>query len=135
MAVLIAAGGESTTSLTGTAVRILADRADLQDQLRGRSIHSVPTFVEEACRFDPPFRGHYRTVKEDVELDGTFCPGRIASRVWCGRLRIVIPLITTMPTRCRSGARPNPRHHMGFGWGIQPLRWSAARAGRSEGGH
>ena len=73
LTVLIAAGGESTTSLTGTAVRILAERADLQHQLRGDP-SLVPAFVEEACRFDPPFCGHYRTVKEDVELEGTTVP-------------------------------------------------------------
>ena len=55
---LVSAGGESTTSLTGTGVRILAERPDLQDRLRNEP-QLVPAFVEEACRIDPPFRGHY----------------------------------------------------------------------------
>jgi cytochrome P450 len=46
---LVSAGGESTTSLTGTGVRILAERRDLQDRLR-REPHLIPAFVEEACR-------------------------------------------------------------------------------------
>ncbi len=55
LGVLIAAGGESTTSLTGTGVRILAEQLDLQERLRADP-SLVPAFVEEACRFDPPFR-------------------------------------------------------------------------------
>ena len=55
LGVLIAAGGESTTSLTGTGVRILAEQLDLQERLRADP-SLVPAFVEEACRFDPPLR-------------------------------------------------------------------------------
>jgi len=115
LTVLIAAGGESTTSLTGTAVRILADRADLQHQLRGDP-SLIPTFVEEACRFDPPFRGHYRSVKEDVELDGTSVPaGAHLILVWPAANRD--PADHDHPDEVRLD-RPNPRHHVGFGWGI-----------------
>jgi cytochrome P450 len=39
LTLLIAAGGESTTSLTGTGVRILAERPDLQDRL-GRAVRA-----------------------------------------------------------------------------------------------
>ena len=50
LTLLIAAGGESTTSLLGTAVRLLAERPELQDRLRAdRTL--VPTFVEEALRY------------------------------------------------------------------------------------
>jgi len=115
LTVLIAAGGESTTSLTGTAVRILAERADLQDQLRDDPSLAA-TFVEEACRFDPPFRGHYRTVKEDVELEGTMVPaGSHLVLVWPAANRD--PAVYDHPDEVRLD-RPNPRHHVGFGWGI-----------------
>jgi cytochrome P450 len=113
--VLIAAGGESTTSLTGTAVRILAERPDLQGQLRADP-SLVPVFVEEACRFDPPFRGHYRTVTRDVELDGTTVPaGSHLVLMWPAANRD--PAIYDHPDEVRLD-RPNPRHHVGFGWGI-----------------
>jgi cytochrome P450 len=113
--VLIAAGGESTTSLTGTAVRILAERPDLQDQLRADPSH-IPAFVEEACRFDPPFRGHYRTVTQDVTLDGTPVPaGSHLVLMWPAANRD--PRIYDNPDEVRLD-RPNPRHHLGFGWGI-----------------
>ena len=71
--IVVAAGGESTTSLLGTAVRILAERPDLQDRLRAdRTL--LPAFVEEALRYDPPFRGHYRVVTQDTVLGETPLP-------------------------------------------------------------
>jgi cytochrome P450 family 144 len=113
--VLIAAGGESTTSLTGTAVRILAEQPDLQDQLRTNP-SLVPTFVEEACRYDPPFRGHYRTVTQDTTLDGTPIPaGSHLILMWPAANRD--PRIYDRPEEVRLD-RPNPRYHLGFGWGI-----------------
>lgn len=113
--VLIAAGGESTTSLTGTSVRILAERPDLQDQLRADP-SLIPAFVEEACRFDPPFRGHYRTVTQDVNLDGKAVPaGSHLVLMWPAANRD--PSVYDRPDEIRLD-RPNPRYHLGFGWGI-----------------
>jgi hypothetical protein len=115
LAVLIAAGGESTTSLTGTAVRILAERIDLQDQLRADP-SLIPIFVEEACRIDPPFRGHYRVATRDAEVAGTQVPAG-------SRLILMWPAANRDenafedPDEVRLD-RPNPRHHVGFGWGI-----------------
>ena len=54
-------------------MRILAERADLQDRLR-REPSLIPAFVEEACRIDPPFRGHYRRVVADAELGDVEVP-------------------------------------------------------------
>jgi cytochrome P450 len=71
---LVSAGGESTTSLTGTGGRILAQRPELQGRLR-REPELVPEFVEEACRIDPPFRMHHRAVVADTELGGVRIPG------------------------------------------------------------
>jgi cytochrome P450 len=115
LTVLIAAGGESTTSLTGTGVRILAERRDLQDRLRA-SPGLVPAFVEEACRFDPPFRGHYRRTTRDVELGGVVVPAE-------SHLVLMWPAANRDPAEYDDPEeirldRPNPRHHLGFGWGI-----------------
>lgn len=112
---LVSAGGESTTSLTGTGVRILAERPDLQERLR-REPRLVPTFVEEACRIDPPFRGHYRSVVSDTELGGVQVPaGSTLVLAWpaANRDRAVF----TDPDEIDLD-RPNPRQHAGFGWGI-----------------
>jgi cytochrome P450 len=112
---LITAGGESTTSLTGTGARILAERPDLQDRLR-REPHLVPAFVEEACRIDPPFRGHYRSVVSDTELGGVPIPAN-------STLVLVWPAANHDREAFEHPDdidldRPNPRQHVGFGWGI-----------------
>src|SRR6202043_1025653 len=111
LAVIIAAGGESTTSLTGTGVQILAERPDIQEQLRNDP-SLIPTFVEEACRFDPPFRGHYRVVTQDVELKGRKLPA-------VSRLVLIWPAANRDETAYDNPDevrldRPNPRHHVGF---------------------
>ena len=115
LALLVSAGGESTTSLTGTGVRILADRPDLQDRLR-REPELIPAFVEEACRIDPPFRGHYRSVPVDTELGGVMLPaGSTLVLAWtaANRDRDAFPNPDDIDLE-----RPNPRQHVGFGWGI-----------------
>ncbi len=132
LTVLIAAGGESTTSLTGTAVRILAERADLQHQLRADP-SLIPAFVEEACRFDPPFRGHYRTVKEEVELEGTTVPaGSHLVLVWPAANRD--PAVYDHPDEVRLDP-PQPTAPLGLRVGHPSVRWRAPRAGRGEGRH
>jgi cytochrome P450 family 144 len=115
LTLLIAAGGESTTSLLGTAVRILAERPDLQDQLRAdRTL--VPTFVEEALRYDPPFRGHYRVVTRDTALGDVNLPaGAHLVLMWPAANRD--DAAYTQPDEVQLD-RPNPRYHLGFGWGI-----------------
>ena len=50
----VAASGESTTSLLGDAVRMLAEDPELQDHLR-RNLDQVALFVEEALRLESPF--------------------------------------------------------------------------------
>jgi cytochrome P450 len=115
LSVLIAAGGESTTSLTGTAVRILAERPELQEELR-RHPSLVPTFVEEALRYDPPFRGHYRVVTRDTELGGKPVPaGSHLVLVWPAANRD--EAVYDQPAEIRLDRR-NPRYHVGFGCGI-----------------
>ena len=115
LSVLIAAGGESTTSLLGTAVRILADDRDLQARLRDEP-SLIPTFVEEALRYDPPFRGHYRVVTEDTTLAETVIPARShVVLMWPAANRDED--VYAQPDQVRLD-RPNPRHHVGFGWGI-----------------
>jgi cytochrome P450 len=115
LGILLAAGGESTTSLLGTAVRILAERPEIQDRLRSDP-ELIPAFVEEACRLDPPFRGHYRQVAIDTILGGVDIPAR-------SRLVLLWPAANRDEFLCASPdeldlERKNPRHHLGFGWGI-----------------
>ena len=115
LTLLIAAGGESTTSLLGTAVRILAERPDLQDRLRAdRTL--VAAFVEEAVRYDPPFRGHYRVVTRATTLGDTHLPaGAHLVLVWPAANRDATAY--ERPDEVDLD-RANPRYHLGFGWGI-----------------
>ena len=73
MIILFGAGGESTGSLLGNAMGILATRPELQRQLRENPDLQGP-FIEEALRYEPPFRGHYRHVVTDTALGGTDLP-------------------------------------------------------------
>lgn len=69
MVQLFSAGGESTASLIGSSTNILATRPEIQDRIRANP-KIVPAFLEEALRFEPPFRGHYRHVRNDCTLSG-----------------------------------------------------------------
>jgi cytochrome P450 family 144 len=73
MLTLFSAGGESTASLLGSAAWILADRPDIQQQVRGNPELLGP-FIEETLRYEPPFRGHYRHVRHDTALGGVTLP-------------------------------------------------------------
>jgi cytochrome P450 len=70
---LLSAGGETTTSLIGNAVGLLAGYQDLQEQLR-HSPEQIPRFVEEALRMESPFRYQMRSVPSDTTLGGVDIP-------------------------------------------------------------
>src|SRR3546814_11473460 len=71
--VLLAEGGESTTSLLGNAVRILADDPALQQTLRAQP-ELIPNFMEEVLRLESPFRHHLRCATRDTTLGGVSIP-------------------------------------------------------------
>jgi cytochrome P450 len=73
MVILFAAGGESTASLLGSAAWILASRSDIQREVRERP-ELLTAFIEETLRYEPPFRGHYRHVRNDTTLAGVELP-------------------------------------------------------------
>ncbi|WP_156688900.1 cytochrome P450 [Mycobacterium sp. Marseille-P9652] len=73
MLTLFSAAGESTASLLGSAAWILADRPDIQRQVR-ENPGLLGTFIEETLRYEPPFRGHYRHVWRDTTLAGVDVP-------------------------------------------------------------
>jgi cytochrome P450 family 144 len=112
IATLLAAGGESTTSLLGAGARVLAEDPELQGRLRADP-SLIPTFVEEVCRVEPPFRGHYRRVTTDTTLGGVELPAGS---------RLVLSWPAANRTESVGGAtidveRVSPRQHVGFGWG------------------
>jgi cytochrome P450 len=79
---LLSAGGETTTSLLGNAVRMLAERPELQEHLR-QNLDQVPTFAEEALRLESPFRYLMRTVPKDTTLGAVDIPaGSTVLMLW-----------------------------------------------------
>lgn len=70
---LFSAGGESTASLLGTAVAILATDGSLQRRLR-QEPDLMAVFIEETLRLEPPFRAHYRHVLRDTTIAGVDVP-------------------------------------------------------------
>ena len=74
MLTLFSAAGESTASLLGSAAWILTDRPEVQTQVR-QNPELLSAFIEEALRFESPFRGHYRHVWRDTTLAGVKVPG------------------------------------------------------------
>ena len=73
MLTLFSAAGESTASLLGSAAWILAERPEVQKRVR-KNPELLNAFIEEALRFEPPFRGHYRHVWRDTLLGGVEVP-------------------------------------------------------------
>jgi cytochrome P450 family 144 len=112
---LLSAGGESTTSLLGNAVRILAEQPQLQEQLRhDRSL--VEPFIEEALRLESPFRYHMRSAHTTATLGEVQIPeGSTLLLLWGAANRD--PCEYQQPDKVQLD-RPIPRHHVAFGRGI-----------------
>jgi cytochrome P450 len=70
---LVTAGAESTTSLLGAAVRMLAAQPAVQAALRADPTRAE-ALVEEALRLESPFRGHFRVTTRPVRLCGRELP-------------------------------------------------------------
>ncbi len=115
LVILLGAGGESTASLIGNAVRMLAEDPALQEQVRAD--HSlIEPFMEEALRLESPFRGHYRQVKRDCELGGVHLKaGTTVFLLWASANRD--PAEYHQPDQAMLDRRI-PRSHLAFGRGI-----------------
>ena len=112
---LLSAGGESTTSLLGNAVRILAERRELQQLLR-RNPEQIPTFVEEALRLESPFRYLMRSVPRDTKLGRVDIPaGSTVLLLWGAANRDAAEFERPDEVDLQ---RPMPRRHVSFGRGI-----------------
>jgi cytochrome P450 len=112
---LLSAGGESTTSLLGNAVRILAEQPLVQARLR-EDPSLVPAFVEEALRLESPFRHLLRSVPSDTELGGVAIPaGATVLLFWGAANRDAADC--ERPDEVELDRRIL-RHHVAFGRGI-----------------
>ena len=115
LTVLLGAGGETTTSLIGNAIRVLAERTDLQDELRADPSR-VPAFVEEVLRYESPFRFHPRTARHTTGIGGVDIPeGALVMLSWSSANRDAS--VFERPDEIVID-RPNAHLHFGFGRGI-----------------
>ena len=112
---LLSAGGESTASLLGNAVRVLAEHPDLQDHLRAHP-EQIPTFLEEALRLESPFRFHPRSVPAATTLGDVDIPaGSTVLMLWGAANRD--DTLFARPDEVDL-ERASPRRHVAFGRGM-----------------
>jgi cytochrome P450 family 144 len=112
---LLSAGGESTTSLLGNAVRMLAEDPALQQELRARP-DDIDVFVEEALRLESPFRHMLRSVPHDTTLGGIdIAAGSTVLLFFAAGNRD--PAQFDSPDRVDL-TRGSPKRHLAFGHGI-----------------
>ena len=112
---LVIAGSESTASLMGSAVHMLASDSALQDELRAHP-ERLGVFIEEALRLESPFRGHFRVAREDTVLGGVELPkGARIMLMWGAGNR------DEQAFKCPADLdleRDRPKQHLAFGSGI-----------------
>jgi cytochrome P450 family 144 len=112
---LLSAGGESTTSLLGSAVRMLAEDQQLQQHLR-QNPEQIPAFVEEALRLESPFRYLMRSVPSDTTLGTVDIPaGATVLLLWGAANRDAAQFDRADEVDLQ---RKVPRRHVAFGRGI-----------------
>jgi cytochrome P450 len=115
MHTLLSAGGESTTSLLGSAIHMLALKPELQDRLREKPQLVVP-FIEEALRLESPFCYHMRHATRATEVHGVpVSAGSTVLLFWGAANRD--PAEYDRPDDIVLD-RPAPKHHLAFGRGI-----------------
>jgi cytochrome P450 len=128
---VFSAGQETTVRLLSSAVKLLAERPDLQQSLRGDPSR-IPNFVEETLRMESPIKGDFRMARVPTTVGGVAVPAGTI-------LMLVNGAANRDPRRFDDPAsfdadRRNARHHLAFGRGIHtcpgaPLARAEARAG------
>ncbi len=112
---LFAAGQETTVRLLVASLQILAERQDLQQQLRADS-GRIPNFVEEALRFESPVKGDFRLTRVPTTIGGVDIPAGTTVMVLLGA-------VNRDPGRFEDAGtfdpeRRNARQQMAFGLGV-----------------
>ncbi|MFN2539267.1 MAG: cytochrome P450 [Mycobacteriales bacterium] len=125
---LFAAGQETTVRLLGAALRVLAERPDLQQALRNdRSL--IPSFIEETLRLESPIKGDFRLSRVPTTVAGVDLPAGTTVMVLNGAANRDPRFFEDPGTF--DIARPNARRHIAFGRGIHTC--PGAPLARAEG--
>jgi len=112
---LFAAGQETTVRLLGSAVKLIAERPDLQQLLRSER-DRIPNFVEECLRIESPVKGDFRLNRVPTEVGGVALPAGTTVMVLNGAAN-------RDPRHFDDPAtfdvdRANARQHLAFGRGV-----------------
>ncbi|MEU6540134.1 cytochrome P450 [Streptomyces sp. NPDC047000] len=126
---LFAAGQETTVRLLGSALRVLAERPELQRLLRAER-QRIPLFIEESLRTESPIKGDFRLARRATTVGGVELPAGTT-------VMLVNSAANRDPRQFADPAafdveRPNARRHIAFGRGIHscpgaPLARAEAR--------
>ena len=126
---LLTAGNESTSSLIGSAMLLLARDEGLQQQLRDNPA-LIEAFLEETLRLESPFKGHFRLTRRDTEIGGLPLPaGSRVMLLWSAANRDEDVFEDAPSVNLQREAL---KKHMAFGYGIHhcigaPLARAEAR--------
>jgi cytochrome P450 len=112
---LFAAGQETTVRLLGTALQLIGDRPELQQQLR-ENRELISRFVEETLRIEGPIKGEFRLARKSTTLGGVDIPAGTTVMLLNGAANRD-PRQFECPGELRV-QRPNARRHIAFGHGV-----------------
>lgn len=128
-AFLFAAGGDTTSRILATSLRILGEDADLQHQLRADHTR-IPNFVEEVLRFEGAVKADHRLTRVSTSVGGVDIPAGSVVAVLLGAANRD-PRRFDGPNEFVAD-RANARAHVAFGHGVHtcpgaPLARAEAR--------
>jgi cytochrome P450 family 150 subfamily A5 len=112
---VFSAGQETTVRLLGAALKLIAERPDLQHALReDRTL--IPNFIEETLRTESPIKGDFRLSRRPTMIGETDLPAGTTVMVLNGAAN-------RDPSRFEDpdtfdATRKNARQHLAFGRGI-----------------
>jgi cytochrome P450 len=112
---LYLAGQETTVRLLSSALKLLAERQDLQDLLRAEPAR-IPNFIEEALRWESPIKGDFRLARSATTIGGVDVPAG-ATLMVCNGAANRDPRQFENPDTFDVD-RPNARRHIAFGRGV-----------------
>jgi cytochrome P450 len=112
---LFGAGQDTSTKMLTTALRVLSERAELQQRLsEDRSL--IPTFVEESLRFESPVKSAFRLTRTTTTVNEVDIPAGTIVMLCPGALNRD-PARFEDPHEFRVD-RANVREHVAFGRGV-----------------
>jgi len=112
---LFGAGQDTTATLLGNALKIIAERPDLQAQLRADP-SLIPDFLEEVLRMNGPVKSSFRLARKPTSLAGVDIPVGATVMITTAAVNRD-PRKFDSPEEFRLG-RPGGTEHLAFGRGI-----------------